>query len=161
MAGCNFHLEEGYEEEDAEEENSAKEQDKEEEEKEKEEEEEEEEEEKEEEEEEEDGQGEVESETEGTEDGCEVVRVEKVVLAHELYTPSTSCICSACRWRACNKCLTNSMYPGQAPVRKADEIAETVMRVTGVGPWLRLVLCPVTLAGKSRGQSCSARRISA
>ena len=63
-----------------------------------------------------------------------MVRVDKVVLAHELYTSSASCFCSACRRREYNKCFTSSMYPGQAPVIKADEIEETVVRVTGVDP---------------------------
>ena len=65
------------------------------------------------------------------EDGCEVIRVEKVVLAHELYTSSASCFCSACRRREYNKSFTNSTRPGQAPVLKADEVEETVVRVTG------------------------------
>ena len=30
--------------------------------------------------------------------------------------------------------FTNSMYPGHAPVLKADEIEETVVRVPGVDP---------------------------
>ena len=68
------------------------------------------------------------------EDGCEVIRVEKVVLAHELYTSSASCFCSACRRREYNKCFANIMYPGQAPVLKADDIEETVVGVTGVDP---------------------------
>ena len=53
------------------------------------------------------------------------------------------------------------MYPGQAPVLKADEIEETVVRVTGVDPVVGVSAVPGNLAGKSRGQSCSARRISA
>ena len=77
---------------------------------------------------------EVESDGEGTEEGSEVVRVEKVVLAHELYTSSASCFCSACRRREYNECFTNSMYPGQAPALKAGEVEETVVRVTGVDP---------------------------
>ena len=66
--------------------------------------------------------------------GCEVVRAEKVILAHELFTSAASRFCSACRRREYSECFTNGMYPGQVPVLKADEVEETVVRVTGVDP---------------------------
>ena len=77
-----------------------------------------------------------------------MVRVEKVVLGHELYTSSASCFCSACRRRDYNKSFTNSMYPGQAPVLKADGIEETVVRVTGVDPVVGVSAVPGNFSRK-------------
>ena len=85
-------------------------------------------------EEEEEERGEVKSEREKMERGCEVVPAGKVIIAHELYTSAASCSCSACRRREYNEFFTDIMYPGQVPVPKADEVEETVVRVTGVDP---------------------------
>ena len=63
-----------------------------------------------------------------------MVHAEKVVLAHELSTSAPSCVCSASRQREYDNCFTNSMYPGQVPVLKADEGSNTVVMVTGVDP---------------------------
>ena len=81
--------------------------------------------------------------------GCEVVRAEKVVLARELYTSAASCFCSACRRREYNECFTNSMFPGQVPVPKTDEVEETVVRVTGADPVVGVSPVP-SKKGKSK-----------
>ena len=71
-----------------------------------------------------------------------MLRAEKIVLAHELYTSAASRFRSACRQHEYNKCFTNSMYPGQVPVLKADEVEETVVRVTGVDPVIWVIPVP-------------------
>lgn len=75
--------------------------------------------------------------------GQEVVRVEKSVIAHKLYTSLASCFCSACQRREYNHCYMNTMYPGLAPTLKAGEVEETVIMDTGVDP----------MVGRNKGKS--------